>query len=814
MDALLQDLRYSVRRLSRSPGFAIVAVLTLALGIGANAAIFSLVNALLLKPTAGVREPERVVAVFTSDFSSSQYSASSYPDFEEFRAQTNVFSDVAAITNSPVNIVRGEQVERFDAEVVTPSYFALLGVRAAAGRLFTEADAAATSTPVIVISHDVWQERYGGNRELIGSTVQVNGRPFAVIGVAAPRFHGMSSGERRDAWLPLPHATHVVGEPTARRGDRGLMVFARLAPGVTVAAAQARFTTLQQHLFETYPAEWTNSRGTSRLITVMTEREARVPPDQRGAVFTVTGVLLGAVAFVLLICCANVANLLLARATARRREVAIRYSLGARRATVLRQLLVESTLIAAVGGAAGLILSIWSTDLLLALQAGADRPLFLDLSLDGRVLLFTLVIAAMTAVIFGLAPALDSTRADLGGVLKTERTLSASSRGHLRDVLVAGQIALALVLAVAAGLLARTLQKASEVDIGVDTEGVVVAGMDLRTQGYDSERMRQFYDELRTQLEARPEVAAVTYAQRVPIAQPFGRRGAQVVGYTPDAGEDMEFAFNVVAPNYFTTMRLPIVDGRVFTDVDRAGAPRVAIVNETFARRFWPDRSAVGQHIRMGNAGPIEIVGVARDGKYWSVAEAPRSYFYLPAAQENASLILHVRAARGGMAAVQRLVREAVRSLDPLLPILRLDTMERQIAGSMVTQRAAGALVGVFAVLAVLLAAIGIYGVTTVLVVQRVPEIGLRVALGATSSSVVRMVVGRALAVAGVGIAAGLGLAALGGRVLESMLFGVGRFDPPSFVIAAAVVGFAACVASYLPARRAARVHPLRALSM
>jgi predicted permease len=812
MDALLQDLRYSVRRLARSPGFALVAVLTLALGIGANAAIFSFVNALLLKPTAGLSDPERVVAIFTSDFSSSDYSASSYPDFEEFRAQTDVFTGAAAQWSSPVNIVRGEQADRYDAELVTANYFTVLGVRAAAGRVFTTDDA--SSGNVIVLSHEVWRDRYGQDPSMLGSTVQVNGEPFTVIGIATPGFHGMEYGARRDAWVPIPHAPTMLGGGMTERGSRGFRVFARLAPGVSVAAAQERMRALQNQLFETYPEEWTNSRGTSRLISVMTEREAHVPPDRRGPVFLVTGVLLGAVAFVLLICCANVANLLLARASARRQEVAIRYSLGARRGAVLRQLLIESSLLAVIGGGAGLLLALWSTDLLMAMQAGAPQPLFLDLSIDGRVLLFTLAAAAITAVLFGLAPALESSRAELAHVLKQERTVLGGTRGRLRDVLVAGQIALALVLAVAAGLLARTLQKAGEVDLGMDTERVVIAGMDLRTQGYSRERTQQFYDELRTRLETRPEVEAVTYAARVPIANPSGRRGIQVVGHTPQQGEDMEFPFNVVAANYFETMRLPLAEGRAFTDADRAGAPRVVVVNETFARRFWPGRSAVGQQIEMGDAGPIEIVGVARDGKYWSLSEAPRGYFYLPAAQENASsLILHVRA-RENTAAVQRLVRETIRSIDPLLPILRLDVMDRQIANSLVGQRMAGTLVGVFAILALLVAAIGVYGVTSVLVVQRVPEIGLRVALGATASRVVAMVVGRALAVAGIGIAAGLGLAALGSRVLESLLFGVSRFDPPSFAIAAVVVAAAACLASYVPARRAARVDPLRALTM
>jgi predicted permease len=811
MDALLQDLRYSLRRLIRAPGFTLIAVLTLSLGIGANTAIFSLVNALLLKPPAGVTEPARLATVFTSDYSSSLYSSSSYPDYEDFRRDRTVFSDAAAVTNMPVNLVRARQVERLTAELVTPNYFAMLGMRPAAGRLFADTDMA-EAAPVVVVSESAWRSRFAGDPGLVGSTVQVNGQPFTVIGIAAPHFFGLTSGMRMDVWVPLPFAQHLVGDYRGQRGDRGLMVFARLAPHVSFDAAQARMRILQNNLFASYPDSWTNLAGKSRTITVMSERAGRVPPDQRGTVFTLAGVLLGAVAFVLLICCANVANLLLARGAGRQREIVIRYSLGAPRRAVLRQLLTESVLLAAAGGAAGIMIAIWATDLLVAGQGGARLPFFLDTSLDVRVLGFTLLVSAMTAALFGLVPALHSTRTGLGTILKTERTLTTGRRPALRDLLVAVQIALALVLSIGAGLLARTLHNARAVDVGLNIDRVVTARMDLHTQGYDEARARAFQRDLRARLEASPEVAGVTYAGRVPIADASGRRGVRIPGYAPQPGEEMEFPFNVVAADYFEKMRLPILDGRSFADVDRAGAPAVVIVNEAFARRFWRDDSPLGKQVQMGNGPPLTVVGVARNGKYWSIAEQPRPYFYLPSEQNYAPLQLHVRA-RASEARVQAIVRETVRQLDPLLPILSLGTMSDQMMGALVSQRMAGALVGIFAVLAVLLAAVGVYGVTSVLVVQRVPEIGLRVALGANTKDVLRLVVGRAMLVAGAGIVGGAALAAIGTRAVESMLFGISRFDPASFAIAAVLLAASALFAAYLPARRAARIQPLVALT-
>ena len=808
MDATWQELRYSIRRLTRAPGFSLIAIATLALGIGANTAIFSFVNALLFKPPAHVHEPDQLVTVFTADFSSSIYSASSFPDYQDFAAQRDVFAGLAAFVTNPINVAQADRLQRLSAEITTNNYFSMLGMRPVAGRFFTPSDEAGD---VIVLSEDVWRSRFGGERSLIGQPITVNARPYTLIGIAPAGFTGFTTGARADAWLPIAASAHITGSDITRdpRGDRGIGIIGRLQPGQTVAGAQARLDVLRQRLFSEYKQEWTNLRGQPRELTVLGEREGRVPPDQRGGVFTVAGLLLGAVAFVLLVCCANLANLLLARSAGREREFAIRYSMGARRGRILRQMMIESALLALMGGAAGLLVAVWSTDLFTGLQSLSALPTFFNTTPDIRVLLFTLAVSLITGILFGIAPAIQSTRVSLAGMLKSERAMGRLGRSHVRDALAATQIAIALVLAIGAGLIARTLQKASNVDVGFNAENIVVAGFDLRTQGYGDAREQEFYRQLETRLAAHPDVAGVTFARRIPLVH-RGRRNVDIPGYQPQQGEEMEFPFNVVAPNYFQLTQHVIVRGRAFEATDRPGGARAIIVNETFARKFWGEQDPVGRATIVG-IDTFRVVGVARDGKYWSIQEEPRPYFYLNAAQTREPMILHVKT-RGNPAAVQEAVRATVRQFDAQLPVLTLDTMEGQMMNALLTQRIVGGLVGLFAVLAVLLASIGVYGVTSVLVVQRIPEIGLRIALGASRRDVLRLIVGRSALVALIGISAGLLLAALATRGLGPLLFNVSRFDPMTYALAGVALAGAATLASYLPARRALRIDPVVAL--
>jgi predicted permease len=438
---------------------------------------------------------------------------------------------------------------------------------------------------------------------------------------------------------------------------------------------------------------------------------------------------------------------------------------------------------------------------------------YFDLRPDPRVLLFTFSVSLLTGLLFGLAPALQSSRTTLLDLLKGERTFSGHRQGRLRDLLVAGQVAIALVLAIGAGLLARTLQQASRIDAGFNPNNVVVATVDLGTAGYDEPREREFYRSLRARLEQLPGVQSTALATRIPLAHPGGRRSVRIPDYTPRPGEDMEFPFNVVSADYFEVMETAIDRGRGFTDADRAGAQPVIIVNETFARRFWPGQDPIGKQVSVGgrSADARTVIGVARTGKYWHISEAPRPYYYLPYEQSFTAMTLHVRTA-GETDQVKEAVRRAVRAQDSQLPILMLDEMQGQMARAVLPQRIAGLLVGLFALLAILLAAIGVFGVTSVLVAQRIPELGLRIALGAGSREILSLIVGRAMLVAGAGMLAGFAIAAAATRTLESMLFGISRFDLPSFSAAALVLAVAALLAGYLPARRALRVDPLIAL--
>ncbi|HEX7090945.1 MAG TPA: ABC transporter permease [Longimicrobiales bacterium] len=811
---MLKDIRYAARILARSPGFTLVAVLMLALGIGANTAIFSVVNAVLLRPPAHVAEPERVVTLWTSDYSGPTFGSSSYPDYEVFREQTEVLAGLAAYRIQPVNLIEPDETVRLAAERVSANYFDVLGVRPARGRLFCPEDAAGPQ-PVAVISHALWQSRLGGDPGVVGRTVRLNAGLFTVVGVAPEGFLGSIRGVRVDVWVPL-QATGLLGTPDdflTRRGDRGLLVLGRLRPGVPVERAQAHFDVVARQLLASYPDAWRDVNGRGRRITVLPERESRVLPQLRGAVLGLMGLLLAVVGLVLLICCANIATLLLARAAGRTREVAIRLSLGAGRARLVRQLLTESVLLALLGGGVGILIALWAADLLLAFQPSAPIPVALDIAPDGRVLGFALALALGAAVVFGLAPALQATRLDTVSALKEGAlTLAGGRRFGLRNVLVTAQVAISLVLLVGAGLFLRSLQHAATVDPGFDPSNVVVASFDLQTQGYTEAQGRAFYEQLSERVAALPGVVGVTLARNVPLSGGGGRRFTGVEGYEPAPGEDMEFHFNVVGPEYFEVMRVPLVRGRGFTAADREGAPQVAVVNETFARRFWPGEDAIGKRLsRFGTAESIEIVGIARDGKYGTLTEEPRPYIYRPFLQDYDEMTLHVRVG-GDIARVVPLIRREIRALDDRLPILSLTTMEKEMALATLPQRIAAALLGACSALALLLAAIGLYGIVAYAVGRRTREIGIRMALGASRGAVLGMVLRGSMRLVALGLAIGLALSLLAGRTLGSLLGGISPADPVALLAGPLVLAASALAASYLPARRAAHVHPVEAL--
>ena len=813
---MLQDIKYAVRTLIKNPGFTLVAVITLGLGIGANAAIFSLINALLLRPPAHVRQPERLVALYTSDFSGPRFGTSSYADFIDFRTQAeDVIADVALQTARPMSLSTGSENTRAFGQIVTGNYFQMLGTTPLLGRGFLpEEDVTPGAKAVVVISHDLWQRAYAGDPDVVGRTLRLNGTTFSIVGVAPAGFSGMLRGVATDIWVPIMMNREVGGGPETftNRGDRGWFVTARLEPGATAELARSRFAVIARQLHEAYPESWTDMNENGRVVTVVPERETRILPQVRTPAIAGMGLLMAVVGLVLLICCANVANLLLARASARHREIAIRVALGASRRRLLRQLLTESALLAGAGAAFGMLVATWTTDLAMAFKPPLPVTIQIDLSPDARVLSFVLVVAVVTGIIFGLIPALRASRPDLIPALKAEtvKTELAGRRFGLRNVLVVTQVTVSFVLLIVAGLFLRSLRNATTMDTGFDHQNLALASADLSLHSYTEARGRAFYSDLEERVRALPGVRSTSLARSVPLGLSYDRRGIQIPGRERKPGEDMEFGWNAVGPDYFAMMQIPIVRGRSFSLQDRPGSSAVVIVNETFANHFWPGENALGRTFSNGES-TMEIVGVARDSKYGSLAEENRPFFYVAYEQQyDPGMTLHVRTASDPVQILAALRREAS-SLDSALP-MQIVTMNDHLAVSLFPQRIGATLLGVFGLLGLGLAAVGLYGVIAYAVSRRTREIGIRMALGADAIDVRRMVVKQGMVLAATGIGIGLALALALTRFTSSFLYGISASDPITYAGIAALLAVVAFIASYIPARRATRVDPMSAL--
>ncbi len=818
MDTLLQDLRYALRTLARSPGFALAAVLTLALGIGANATVFSLVNALLLRPPPHVAEPGRLVAVYTSDYSGPPYGASSYADYLDFRAETRVFEGVAAYLPRPVALGEGERVERTGVEVVSGNYFGVLGVKPRMGRFFLpEEGSASGAQPSVVVSHDLWLRFLDGAPDVVGKTVRVNGRPFTVVGVAPEGFRGSLRGVSFDAWVPAGAAAAVGLEEgfLTNRGARGAFVLARLRPGVTLEQARARMEGVARGLHAAHPESWTDLRKQGRRISLLPEAEARILPQVRGPALGLLALLGGTVGLVLLVCCANVAGLMLARATGRTQEVGVRLSLGATRGRIVRQMLTESLLLAAAGGAAGVLAAVWATDLLMAVRIPAPLRVGLDLRPDARVLAATALVVAATGVVFGLAPALRASRPDLVGVLKGGGGTVGRGRRRfpLRSALVVAQVAVSLLLLVGAGLFLRSLQRAAGIDPGFRVDNLLLVSLEPPPGAERTADRVRVAREVQERAAALPEVVSASWAAYAPMGIETSRRGVSVEGYQPGEGEDMEIPFNVVGPRYFETMGTPLLRGRPLDARDRRGAPGAVVVNEAFARRYWPGRDPLGRRVSLsGPEGPfLEVVGVARDGKYSSLADEPRPYVYASALQEDWGAVLHLRTA-GEPRRVLGALRAAVREAAPGWSLEEPRTMAEQLDASLLVQRAAGRVLAVFGCAALLLAAVGVYGVLAYAVARRRREIGVRMALGARAADVLRLVLRQGVVLTALGVAIGLPAAWALARLLGGFLLGGSASDPVAFLGTPLLLAAVALLACWIPARRAVRVDPMVSL--
>ena len=788
-----------------------MAVAVLALGIGVNAAVFSLANAFFLRPLP-VSDPGGFVRVYSNRFSNTGHAT-----YLELRDRTSTVSDLAAFQLRSFGLRIDAENEHTFGEIVTGNYFKTIGIAAGRGRLLVPSDDAPGAPPVVVLSHAFWMRRFGGAAEAVGRTIALNGQRFTIVGVAPKGFTGVLAPLAGSLWVPL--AADAVLRPgveaTARMERQSFHLVGRLKPGVDRQRAQADLDTIGRHL---RAARGEPDRGTA---AVSVYPATMLHPEASRAVTVFTGVLLAVVALVLLIVCVNVANLVLARAAGRDRELAVRQSLGAGRARIMRQLLTENLILSLAGAALGLGLAYWTTSLAMAMPLPAPVPVALDLSLDIRVVAYTAIVAVFTTLAFGLAPALTTSRVDLVRALKGIGA-DTPRHGRLRSAFLIGQVAMSVLLLVVAGLAIRSVRNARGLDVGFDSTGVVTGSLDLETRGYSPESAARFVRTLVARLESAPGIAAAHAVDIVPLTlSNQTTRKLREGDPRPPQGQappTPQIYYNAVGPGHFKTLRIPLLAGRDFNDGDTERAPHVGIVNETMARQFWPGKNPIGQRLLPldANAAPdavIAVVGVVRDSKYVTIGEEPRSFLYLPLAQEHTPRVtLLVRSAGMPAADVMSTITRELRAVDAGLALFAVSSLDEAISISVLPARIAGGLLGALGLLALLLAALGVYGVLSFLVRARTREIGVRVALGAAPRAVVGLVVRQAMVWTLSGMAIGLALALAASRLLGALLYGISPTDPLTFGVVMLLLGSVAGLAAVIPALRASRLDPLVAL--
>jgi predicted permease len=823
MENLVQDLKHGLRLLARKPGFTAVAVASLALGVGLNTALFSVVNAVLLRDTP-VKEPDRLVEIYSSQHEDFPHLTSSFPDYLSIRDGADAFSGLAAHAFVRGILSTGGQPLVATGETITPNYFEVLGLQPSLGRGFRADESTGEGQhPVVVLSHALWQRRFGGRPDILGQAVELSGMSYTVVGIGPAGFTGVVPGFEAQFWVPvmMVERFNFQGIQSSqdrdpgtsriqRRGDRWLFLKGRLAEGRTVEEARAQVDTIVARLRAEFPA--TNEK---LKASVLPGAGIRFHPMLDGYVKAASAVLLAAVALVLTIACANVANLLLARGASRRRELAVRAAIGASRSRLVRQLLSESLLLAALGGTLGMLLAAWAGQLLTrAPMDWMPVPVRFDFHLDGTVVAFAVLVSLATTLISGLAPALAASRPDLVPSLKADATGEGSVRRRvtLRDALVVTQLALSLVLLVAGALLARGMLAARATHLGFDPAPISSIAFNLQMNGYDLERAMALRKRVLEDVRALPGVTGAALVSRLPLAPDINMEGIRVRG-RHQAQDDPDLVDAVtVGAGYFPVVGVAIVEGRAIDEDDVAGERKVAVVNETLARRYWPGRSPLGELVyTLGfDSAPHQVVGVARDHKVRSVGEEPRPYLHLPTSPSR-SVQLAVRSSVPPQQALPML-RAAILKLEPDV-VFTDDLPATDVAATTTAPTRIGALLlGAFGLLALLLAAVGLYGVIAYSVSMRTREMGVRMALGARPADVVGLVLRQGGRLALVGIAAGAVLAALVGRVLGALLYGVSSLDPLAYGIAATVLLAVAALATAVPAWTASRIDPLRAL--
>jgi putative ABC transport system permease protein len=807
MQTLWQDLRYGARMLAKKPVFTLVAILTLALGVGANTAIFTVINAALLRPLP-YEDAERLVVVDTTMRRETiEVRSSSYPDFVDWRDQNTAFERIAAYSSPSFTLTGGGEPERVDGELVSADYFPLLRARAAFGRTFLpEEDRAPDTHRVALVGHSLWQRRFGGDSAVLGRTIQLNDGNYTVVGIMPEGFRGLS--DAAEVWLPMMMVSSIRPvRDIQQRNQRWLSTVARLKPGVTMAQAQAEMDAIMRRSEQAYPD---SNRSRGALVTPLHEQFF-------GGLQLTLWILLGAVGCVLLVACANVANLQLQRAAGRASEMAVRLALGATTRRLVRQLLTESLLMSLIGGALGILIALWSVDFLIKLSP-MTFPSFVNLTLDARVLGFSLLISVLTAAMSGLAPALQAARPALGETLKAggRNASGGLGRNRLLGSIVVSEIALALTLLIGAGLMIRSLQRLQAVDPGFNADRLLTMRVSLPSQRYPQDRIITFSQQLRERLQSLPGAQSVALASDLPLSGVVSGGPIELEGQQPPPDGEIRMYRHRVTPGFFSTLGIPLVKGRDFTADDHAQAPGVVIISEAMARRHWPNEDPIGKRLR--EAGPQwrSIVGVVGEVKYRELPQNPNAdpdvYFPLPQ-RPNGNLFLAIRSDVDPNSMIAA-VRGVLRELDADLPAYDVMTMAERVVNRTAQSRFGAWLLSLFGALALILAAVGIYSVMAYAVEQRSREIGVRVALGARAGDVLKMVIGQGMRLALLGVALGLGASLALTQLMKQLLFGVTAADPLTYGSLALLLTLVALVACWIPARRATKVDPVVALRM
>lgn len=809
----LQDVRYALRSFRNRPTFAAVAVLTIAIGSGANTTIFSWLRSLVLNPFPGAQEPERIVAI-ENTAPDGEPITTSYLDFRDYRNNLRLVQTVTAYRAYLFSVGEAPNVERAWGELASGGVFDMFGVKPEAGRFFSaeEQDDAQNAHAVVVISHGYWKSRYRMNPSAVGTTLRINQTPLTIIGVAPEGFHGTHAGLDFDFWIPLTmygQLTHTGTWMLRDRNTRNFMLLARLVPGVSIDQARGEVQALAHRMGE---LDADSNQGVGATVLPVWQSHF----GTQAMLLTPVAILMGIGGVVLLIVCANLANLLLARATGRRQEFSIRLALGAKPIRLVTQLLTETLLMALVGSACGLILADWLGGALRWLLPAVSRPVMLAPPLDGQIFGFTALLAIVVTVVAGLVPALHSARANLNEALKQGgRTGSSGMQAHrLRGLMVVSEVALAVVALVGAVLFVKSFERASAVDPGFSPDGVALAQFDFSTAGYNAQQTDTFCRRLRERLEQLPGVTAVSYDDSVPLGFHGGNwETLEVEGYVPGPNENMKIYRDLVSPGFFESMKIPIIEGRDFDWHDDSTTQNVMIVNQEFARRFLPSRNPIGHKVH-GWGVWFTIVGVAKDSKYHTVTENPQPYFYIPIRQifrPEYGLTFHVRTSGSVSEAIASLRHETA-AIDPAITIFDAQSMTEYISASLFGARITASLLSILSGIGLLLAAMGLYGVMAYSVAQRTREFGVRVAMGARRRDILGLILRESARLTLFGTAVGLILAAVSTRIVAHQIYSVSPLDPLTFCGVGLVLMAVAFAASYVPAHRAAKVEPIVAL--